>query len=429
MRYQTLADWLAWQQLLHPAEIALGLTRAREVLRNLDWTHPHFPILSVAGTNGKGSIVAYLEAIFVQAGYRVGTYTSPHLVRYNERIRLNGHAVSDNTLMDAFAEIDAARGATLLTYFEFATMAAMSICRSKSVDIAIFEVGLGGRLDAVNLFDADVMILGTIDIDHVDYLGDNRETIGREKAGIMRVGRPVVLGDRAPPASVLEVAETLRAPVYQVGEDFGAWVHQHEWTWWGPSEERSALPLLPMSGVFQYDNASTALMAAKLTPLPIHPCAYYQSLKRTTVMGRFQILAPVDGRPVIIFDVGHNQQATREIARNLSTQPHHGRTLAVVGMLSDKQHQQSLKPLVESIDAWFLADLLGPRANRAAVLAAALKACGTTAECYCHTNVLEAYHHALEQAGGKDRILVFGSFVIVGTVMEYLGIIDSGEGM
>ena len=429
MRHQTLADWLAWQQILHPAEMAFGLARAREVLRNLGWIRPKFPLLSVGGTNGKGSIVAYLEAIFSQAGYRVGAYTSPHLVRYNERIRLNGQAVSDHTLIEAFAEIEDARDDTPLTYFEFATMAAMSICRSQSVDIAIFEVGLGGRLDAVNLFDADVAILGTIDIDHVDYLGDNRDAIGREKAGIMRADRPVVLGERTPPASIFEMAETLKAPVFQIGEDFGARVDQREWAWWGPSEERVTLPLLSMPGAFQYDNASTALMALELTPLPIDSHAYYQGLKHAAVRGRFQILPPVDGRPVIIFDVGHNQQAIREIARSLSTQHSTGRTLAVVGMLSDKQHQQSLRPLIEKIDAWFLADLPGPRANRAAVLAAALEACTITAERYCHTNVLDAYHHALEKAREGDRLLVFGSFMIVGAVMEYLGITDSGEGV
>ncbi|MEM7255061.1 MAG: bifunctional tetrahydrofolate synthase/dihydrofolate synthase [Pseudomonadota bacterium] len=416
MRFDSLAEWLAWQEALHPTEMDFGLDRSRAVLGRLGWPSDELPLISVAGTNGKGSTVAYLEQMFLASGYRVCAHTSPHLLRYNERIRLDGEPANDLSLVSQFAAIDAARGETSLTYFEFATLAAAGVARANQVDIALFEVGLGGRLDAVNLFDAGVAVITAIGIDHVDYLGSDREQIGAEKAGILRRGRPVVIGDRSPPASVLEAARTLDAPTYRLGVDFEVEHDRTDWRWVSDNHCVDSLRS-PMGGTeVQFDNAATAIMAARLMHPSISAEAVRRGVSTARLTGRFQIVAT---EPEIIVDVGHNEDACGQLARSLRARPIAGRTHAVLGMLSDKQHRRALLACHDAFHQWHLATLSGSRGAAATALAESLPASVSPEHVRCYDDPLSAFKAALASAGRSDRIVVFGSFRTVGAVMNH----------
>ncbi|MHB8346545.1 MAG: bifunctional tetrahydrofolate synthase/dihydrofolate synthase [Acidiferrobacterales bacterium] len=417
----TLAGWLAWMETLHPRAIDLGLGRAREVAVRMDLESLPFPVVTVAGTNGKGSTVAMLEAMLHAAGYRVGSYTSPHLLDYNERVRMARVAAGDAELCAAFEEVESNRGQTSLTYFEFGTLAAAHLLRMHKIDIAVLEVGLGGRLDAVNLWDADVAVISSIGIDHTDWLGPDRESIGREKAGIFRAGRSAVCSDPAPPATIAEHATAIGAELWLAGRDFGFETSATGWAWncprCGTGRIRAALPYPAMRGDYQLYNASGVLMALELLAprFTVSQADVRAGLQQAVLPGRFQTLP---GIPVRVLDVAHNAQAARSLASTLASQNVSGKTLAVVGMLRDKPMADVLAEVSGVVDVWHLATLDTPRGASAEQLYAAMSEAGIGASATLHPEVVAAYSEALRQAGPEDRIVVFGSFHTVGAILR-----------
>ncbi len=412
-----LAGWLARMERLHPSTIELGLERARRVADGLN-LRPAFPLVVVGGTNGKGSTCAYLEAILTAAGYRTGLYTSPHLLRYNERVRIAGHEAADADLVAAFEAVEAARGTVPLTYFEFGTLAAMVQFMQSDVEVALLEVGLGGRLDAVNLWDADVAIVTSVDLDHQEYLGDTREAIGFEKAGIFRTGRPAVCADPQPPASLLEHVQSIGAVLIRSGQDFSAERTDAGWTYHGRTGSLSRLPLPRMAGAYQLRNAAAALAALEaLRPgLRVEADAVRAGLAAARVPGRFQT---IQSRPEIIVDVAHNPEAARALAAVLAERPASGRTLAVVGMLADKDAAGVFGALKNAIDAWWICTPDSPRACKADALAAVLRATVPGAAATVETTPVAALAAARSAAHEGDRIVAFGSFITVAAVLDH----------
>ncbi len=412
----SLAQWLAYLEQLHPHAIALGLERVERVRRALGIS-PTCPIITVGGTNGKGSCCAMLEAILLHAGYRVGCYTSPHLIRYNERVRIGGRAVEDDALCRAFQRIEQARGDISLTYFEFGTLAAMQVFAEAGIDIAVLEVGLGGRLDAVNIFDADCALISSVDLDHQNYLGDTREAIGFEKAGIYRAGRPAVCADADPPRSLLEHAQAIGADLLLIDRDFGYVEAPQQWRYRGPRMKLNGLPWPALRGRRQLANAAACITAldALRERLPLTAADVRGGLLAVELPGRFQVLP---GRPLVVLDVAHNPQAAGVLAANLAEMPvAKGETIAVCGMLHDKDIAGVLAALRESITCWHVADTAGPRGARAAELAGALSHGGSTAPVAQFSSVAEAWREACKKARDNDKIIVFGSFLTVSAVM------------
>ncbi len=412
---KTLRQWLDYIEQLHPQNIALGLDRVEKVRAALGLA-PAFPIITVGGTNGKGSVCAMLETILHLAGYRVGRYTSPHLLRYNERVRIACAEAADGDLVSTFEAVERARGQAQLTYFEFSTLAAVWLFAEMKVEAAVLEVGLGGRLDAVNVFDADCAIITTIDIDHVDYLGGDRESIGREKAGILRAGRPAVCADPNPPASLTAHAAAIGARWLQAGVDFGVAPQDKQWQYWGPRGKRGALPHPALRGACQIGNAAAAITALECLRerLPVSVNDIRSGLLQADNPGRFQVLP---GRPVVILDVAHNPQAARALAANLVSMGRAGRTLAVFAMLKDKDIAGVVDAVKPRIAHWFIAGLGGARGAGVADLERVLGATGVSAVTACE-GVAAAYLQACDMATENDRIVVFGSFNTVAAVMQ-----------
>ncbi len=420
MRFDTLQSWLDWQSGLHPSEIELGLERVAEVWSRI---HPEpigCRVITVAGTNGKGSCVAFLDAMLRAGGYRTGCYTSPHLVRYNERIRIDGEEAGDEAICQAFDAIDRARGEISLTYFEFGTLAALKIFADARLDAVVLEVGLGGRLDAVNIIDPDVALITTVDIDHADWLGDNREAIGREKAGIMCQGVPAICADQDPPGSVIQRAAELPAPLFLAGRDFTSVSGEQGWQWKGPDRQRHSLPYPYLRGGFQLRNASAALMALECLAdaLPLDQQAVRIGLQEARLAGRFQTV----GRdPQIILDVAHNPQAARTLAENLRDAFCPGTTRAVFGMLADKEIEAVAATLAPLVDYWHISPLQGARSATGTRLEEAVKQAGVeTGRVSVHGGVGEALSEARRLAGEGDRILIVGSFHTVGQALDLL---------
>ena len=421
----SLATWLSHLESLHPkgqAGIELGLERVARVKAALGQTQ-HCPVIVVGGTNGKGSVCAYLENILDRAGLQVGCYTSPHLLHYNERVKLNGQPASGEALCRAFARVEAARGDESLTYFEFGTLAAWEVFAEAGVDAVILEVGLGGRLDAVNIYDADAAIVTGIALDHTDWLGPTREHIGLEKAGIFRAGRPALCADRQPPQSLLDHAAAIGADLKLIGRDFGfekSAEDRLQWRYWskqGEAMQRRSLAFPGLRGSAQLANASVVLatLDALKDRLPVTMGAIRRGLIETELPGRFQVLP---GQPTVVLDVAHNPQAAAVLADNLSNMGFFDRTHAVVGMLGDKDIPATLAALKGKVDYWHLADLAVPRGATAAALETAVAGLG--GEVFCHADPAEGYRKALEQAADNDRILVFGSFYTVADVLRLL---------
>jgi len=408
---KSLASWLEFIEQQHPKTIALGLERVSEVLGRLQ-AGLSCPVITVAGTNGKGSTCAMLESILGAAGYRTALYTSPHLLRYNERVRIGSLEADDAALCDAFAAVEEARGAVPLTYFEYGTLAALWLFAREKIDAAILEVGLGGRLDAVNAVDPDCAVLTSVGIDHIDYLGGTRESIGREKAGVFRAGRPAVVAEPDPPASVLSASgEKL---FFQ--KDFGYSAEAGQWSYWGPGGKRSGLAYPALRGAMQLRNAAAALCAlgALSERLPIAMQDVRRGLAEVVLPGRFQVLP---GRPQVILDVAHNVDAAQTLARNLADSGFAAETIAVCGMLRDKDIAGVLRELVPRIDRWHLASLPGPRAASASELAFHLQG---RQQVYQHSSPAQAFAAAKKQARENDKIVVFGSFLTVGETMAWL---------
>jgi len=414
---RTLNDWLVWMETLHPHEIELGLARVAEVRDRFGLAQPAFAVITVAGTNGKGSTVAMLEHILHTAGYRVGAYTSPHLLDYNERVRIATEAVSDAELCESFERVEAARAGTSLTYFEFGTLAAVDLFRQRNVDIAILEVGLGGRLDAVNAWDANVAIVSSVGIDHTEWLGPDRESIGREKAGVYRARRCAICGDPEPPRSLIEVAEQAGAQLLCVGKDFDFERLPESWTWRALDKRHSGLPYPAMRGDYQLYNAACVIMALSclVGKFPVKMADIRTGLLNAVLPGRFQTLP---GRPVRVLDVAHNAQAARALARTLQAQVVPGRTIAVCGMLQDKPIVEVLRILAPLVASWHVAGLAGARGTSTEDMRAALAAAGVSNGVGLHEDIEQAYAAALAEASEHDRIVVFGSFHTVGAILR-----------
>lgn len=421
MRFQTLEEWLAWQNSLNARKVDLGLERVGWVAEAMGLDRPPFPVVTVAGTNGKGSCVALLEAILGAAGYRVGAYTSPHILRYNERVRVAGLPLDDAQLCQAFARIDAARADVALTYFEFGTLAALERFRAAEVDIALLEVGMGGRLDATNVIDADVALVAALDVDHRDWLGADRETIAREKAGIFRSGRPAVCSDPVLPRSLVDHAARLGTPLHRIGQEFD-WRCDGRggWDWWCAASRRSTLPPPALHGEFQLRNAAGVLMVLELlgARFPVSQDDVRRGLQEVVLPGRFQVLpGPIEW----ILDVAHNPQAARSLAANLARRPCRGRTLAVVALLADKAIEEVAAALDSAVDQWLVAGFDGTRGLPASELAARIGAGAIRAPLSHHADVAQALAQARAQARPGDRIVVFGSFHTVEAALRHFG--------
>lgn len=438
---RTLAEWLDYQQQIHALGIDMSLERAREVWRRMGAPRPAPVVITVGGTNGKGSTVAFLEAMLRAGGMRVGAYTSPHILRYNERVRVDGKEVEDVALVDAFERIEAARGVgsgqpVSLTYFEFGTLAALDIFARTGLDVALLEVGLGGRLDAVNIIDADCAIVVTVDLDHMEYLGPDRGSIGREKAGIFRTGKPAIVGETDPPQSLLDHARSIGAQVEVLGRDFGWSPEVGVLAWWhrDPARPRYVAPAqgsgeivlrgeLALEGAFQYHNAASAIAALHALGARVHwdarvlgksGCA---ASTAPLLAGRLQHLG---ARPDLVVDVGHNPQAARELARWLDRHPVAGTTLAVFGALADKDIEGVAAALGTRICRWYLAGLAdeSPRGETTARLAARVRAVLPDAVLREYVDIPAALAAARADASPDDRILAFGSFHVVAPVLR-----------
>ena len=419
-----LAAWLAYLETLHPKSIAMGLDRVRSVLGRMQTTID-VPVVTVTGTNGKGSTCAMLDSMLRCAGYRVGLYTSPHLLRYNERVVIDGAPVIDGALVAAFNAVEDARIAsdspTPLTYFEFGTLAALVLFSAESLDAVILEVGLGGRLDAVNLVDADVAVLTSVDLDHQDYLGATRQDIGREKAGIFRPGRPALCSDPDPPQSVVEHAAAIGATLLRAGRDYGAVKEGTQWRYYGPGGARFGLPHPALRGDYQLGNAATAIAALGCLRdrLAVPAGAIREGLTRVELPGRFTVLP---GRPTVVLDVAHNPHAARTLASCLSSMGFHPQTTAVVGLLADKDIDGVIAAMRARIDRWNVASLPGPRGARADQLRDRLLAAGVDAAAIrTFADVDRAYEAAAAGADETDRIVVFGSFLTVAAALAPKG--------
>jgi dihydrofolate synthase/folylpolyglutamate synthase len=414
--FKTLADWLAWQETLHPEEIELGLERIQKVYQRLQTSPFSVPVITVAGTNGKGSSIAMLSAIYQQQGYRTGSYTSPHLLRYNERIRIQGQPVTDQTLCDAFERVEQARQTESLTYFEFGTLAALDIFHRHELDVILLETGLGGRLDAVNIVDTDAALITTIDLDHQQWLGHDREAIGREKAGIFRSGKPAICADTSPPASLRAEADRAGAYWLAAGSDFFSHIEADRWHWHGITEEYCDLPMPALPGDHQLHNAAGVLMVIEQLSeqLPVMRDAIHRGLQSVTLAGRLQHMP---GDVDIILDVSHNTQGIAALIAWLEKEPCSGQSIAIFGMMADKDLAAVIAQLAGTIDIWITVDLQMPRAASAANLCEKVNAVAVNTACHVCENMAAACRLAENASRPGDRVIICGSFY---TVAEWL---------
>ena len=424
MRFNDLQSWLSWQENLHSAEIELGLERIQQVasVMGLSSNWP-IPVITVAGTNGKGSSVAMLESIYQNAGYRVGSYTSPHLLHYNERIKINRQPVADDLICRAFEKTDQARRAgeeeISLTYFEFGTLAALSILNDAKLDVVILEVGLGGRLDAVNIVDAMVAVITPVAIDHQSWLGNTREDIAKEKAGIIKPGAFVVCSDPAPAQAVIDKAAELGTLFSVLNKDYKPDIKSTVWRFQSSGKNINDLPLPSLQGRYQIDNASAAIRVSELlaSVLPVSDAALRSAMTDIQLSARFQTIAT---RPDIIIDVAHNAHATKALAANLKQQSCSGRTLAVLAMLEDKSICEALDQVDSNIDYYYIAGLQGSRALSSEQMKLRIQDCVSSDKLCLNNDVEAALHKAMKEAAENDRIIVFGSFLTVSAAMQTL---------
>ena len=420
MRFDNLQDWLSWIESCHPSEIELGLERMGQVFQNLNCQFPSTKIVTIAGTNGKGSCVAALEHLLLKHGLKVGCYTSPHFLRYNERVRINGSEVEDQNLIEAFALIDHARGDIPLTYFEYGTLAALVIFTQLAPDVVILEVGLGGRLDASNIVDADIGVVTNIDLDHQDWLGSDLEVIGREKSGIYRAGSIAICADPNPPASVAETALQLGAEFYQRDKDFKVALNKGAFDVTLLDVQNNPVQLrgLPYP-VLPFDSVVAAMQVALFLGLPNSP-SFYHSVAELGLKGRFQHKRYADHD--VYLDVAHNPAAAEHLAAKLKSMPADGATYAVAAIMADKDIPSIVQPLVDSVAYWYLGGLEhNPRALKPADLANIIREQGCN-HLEVKDTIAAAFDQAIQSMVQGDRLIVFGSFF---TVAEVLDIIDT----
>jgi dihydrofolate synthase/folylpolyglutamate synthase len=415
---KTLPEWLAWCERLHPHAIELGLDRVRAVADRLPIRFDA-PVISVAGTNGKGSTCAMLEAIALQAGYRTGVYTSPHLVHFQERCRIGGEVARAEALVPHFEWVEAARQGVSLTYFEFTTLAILSLMAASKLDLAILEVGLGGRLDAVNIVDADCAVITSIALDHMEYLGPDRESIGREKAGILRGGKPAIVSDPVPPRSVLDHAQQIGADLWLLGRDFNFSGDPQQWAWAGRGRRYAGLGYPALRGANQLLNAAGVLAALESLRerIPMTAQAVRNGLAMVELPGRFQI---VPGQPALVLDVAHNPHSVAALAANLDAMGFYPATHGVFGAMADKDLAGMFKTMGPLVDRWYFSELPTPRAAPAEKLLAQWHAHETRKDVAAstHADPMAALAAAVAAAGPADRIVVFGSFYTVGGVLK-----------
>jgi dihydrofolate synthase/folylpolyglutamate synthase len=418
---RSLEQWLAYQAQVHPQAIDLGLERLRVVLDRLQWRQPGVPVITIAGTNGKGSVSAYCAATLRAAGFKVGTFTSPHLRDYRERIRVDDRLVRPEELVAAFEKIEAARGSVGLTFFEFNALAAFLVFGAAGLDAWVLEIGMGGRLDAVNVVDPDVAVITSIGLDHQEYLGDTLEAIAREKAGIFRAGKPAVIGGREPSLVLESAAHTLKAPLKRLAIEYNYVLDGAGWRYRGTHWDLPRLPAPALLGDIQFTNAATALAALEeLAPrLNIPAAAIALGLTGVHLAGRFQIIAAERSSPAWILDVAHNPDAARVLARNLHAKPISGKTYAVCGILADKDAAAIVSELDHCIDAWWCASIDGARGRSGQLLAEAVRD-EVQAAVVAADDVAGACAAALKAAEPEDRIVVFGSFHTVGPALDWL---------
>lgn len=420
-QFTSLEEWLAWFETLHPKKIDMSLDRIRAILEGLGLTQPAFKVISVGGTNGKGSCVAILESVYREAGYRVGAFTSPHLLRFNERIRFDGKDATDAELIETFEAIDASLGRITLSYFEASAVAALLFFARRNAEVALFEVGMGGRLDAVNALDADAALITSIELDHIDWLGPDREAIGREKAGIMRPARPVVIGDANPPASLAAHANAIGARLARIGHDFTARPSATgEWRFEGLGALHDSLPRVSFGGDVQYANMAACVAVVQLMrdELPVSDDALRAGLRNASVHGRNE-LHERDGVEWI-FDVAHNPSAARMLRETVDRMPAR-RTLAVFAAMEDKDLGGVLEPFAKTVERWYLARPNDERGAPIPALLRTLSMLGVSAAT-SYPSIADACAAAAAEAGPDDRVLVFGSFYTVGPALEALGL-------
>lgn len=417
-RFDVLDDWLKWQEKLHFTSIELGLDRCKAVAKRMGLLKPEHTVISIAGTNGKGSSATMLKSIFQAAGYKTGCYMSPHLIRYNERIRLNGMEVDSDLICESFARIDAARKNISLTYFEFGTLAALDIFSKSDIDIAILEVGLGGRLDAVNVMDADVALVSSIALDHQFWLGKDRESIAREKAGIFRSQKPAICSDPNPPHTLIDYADDIEAKLFRLGQDFSINIGANTWHWQCGDVEFKDLPRPVELSDFQIQNASGVLkvLHCLAETHPVTEAHIQQGLTNFQLQGRFQTLSE---HPKVIVDVAHNQQAARVLAENLASMPIEGKTHFVIGMLNDKDHKAVFKEFTPHADSITILDLESARATDNHVLYDDLMELGYDGDVQCEEDFSRVIMRLLSQCTNDDRIMITGSFLTVGSALSY----------
>ena len=419
LRFNSLDKWLVWQESLHFTAIELGLERCRRVANNMGLLKPSYNVISVAGTNGKGSSITMLDQILRNANYKVGRYTSPHLLKYNERICINGQEVTDTELCESFDRIDRARGDISLTYFEFGTLAALDLFRQHNVELAILEVGLGGRLDAVNVLDADVALITSIDIDHQQWLGDNRESIAREKAGIFRNKALAICSDPNPPQSLLDCAEALGTPLLVSGRDYYYSFNNDSWSWNSNESSMKELPRPMQYCDFQLQNAAGVLMVLDKIQheYPVSREDIRQGLNSFRLNGRMQI---IPGEIPKVLDVAHNRESVRVLVENLREMPCLGKTHILVGMLKDKDHLEVFKVLKEVANSWNIVSLSQDRGCDAKTLLLDLHALGIDDNVSEFESVDKALDKLHQSSTSGDRIVITGSFLTVGAALRYL---------
>lgn len=421
MKFNILDDWLVWQEQLHFSEIELGLERCSKVAGRMGLLNPDFTVINIAGTNGKGSSIAMMDAILSNCGYKTGCYTSPHLMRYNERIKINGDEVSNEMLCQSFEQIDNARRDIYLTYFEFGTLAALDIFHRSDIDIALLEVGLGGRLDAVNCFDADVALISTVGIDHTQWLGGDRESIGYEKAGIFRSNTPAVCSDPQPPKSIHQYAYETGAVLYIADIDFDYQLSDNCWAWQSKTSAYENLPLPGQYNSCQVQNAAGVLMVLDILKdkFPINTAAIEKGLRKFNLSGRFQVLA---GENKIILDVAHNIQAAEVLVSNLEQFQYDGKIHVIIGMLKDKDQKGVMSKLSKIANYWYTVTIPGPRGSSSVALRKELLKSGVTAPIIENDTVADAFSSLQDKIGTNDCTLVMGSFITVGSAIRYLQI-------
>jgi dihydrofolate synthase/folylpolyglutamate synthase len=418
---RSLDEWLAYQAQLHPRAIDMGLERLHAVLERLDWRPPRVPVITVGGTNGKGSVTALCSSIMSAAGLRVGTFTSPHLRDYRERIRIDDRWVAAAELIAAFEKIEAARGSIGLTFFEFNTLAALLALEAADLDAWVLEVGMGGRLDAVNVVDADIAVVVSLGLDHQEYLGDTLEAIAREKAGIFRAGRAAVLGGGATSLVLEEAARAVQAKLKRPSIEYNYILEGEGWRYRGSRWELPLLPAPALRGHIQFANAACALAALEELDarIEIGADAIARGLTSVRLTGRYQVVKPADGTASWILDVAHNQDAAQVLARDLNAAPPAGRTLAVCGILADKDAAAIATALRESVDAWWCVSLEGARGRSGAALAQVVRNL-VPAPVESVADVAAGCAAAAAAASHQDRIIVFGSFHTVGPALDWL---------